>query len=70
MEVFESDTNFVFIRTEEYAEIFQYMLENGIAIRKFPGYLRITAGNPEENQAVLKVLEEFFKNKVQWYEVK
>lgn len=60
MEVFESDTNFVFIRTEKYAEIFQYMLENGIAIRKFPGYLRITAGNPGENQAVLKVLKEFF----------
>lgn len=60
MEVFESDTNFVFIRTKKYAEIFQYMLENGIAIRKFAGYLRITAGNPEENQAVLKVLEEFF----------
>ena len=60
MEVFESDTNFVFIRTERYLEIFQYMLEKGIAIRKFTGYLRITAGSREENRAVLNVLEEFF----------
>ena len=60
MEVFESDTNFVFIRTERYLVIFQYMLEKGIAIRKFTGYLRITAGSREENRAVLNVLEEFF----------
>ena len=60
MEVFESDTNFVFIRTGRYEEIFCYMLEKGIAIRKFMGYLRITAGTHEENRAVLRVLEEFF----------
>ena len=60
MEVFESDTNFVFIRTGKYAEIFQYMLEKGIAIRKFAGYLRITAGTREENRAVLDALQEFF----------
>ncbi len=60
IEVFESDTNFVFIRTGKYAEIFQYMLEKGIAIRKFAGYLRITAGTREENRAVLDVLKEFF----------
>ena len=60
MEVFESDTNFVFIRTGKYAEIFRYMLEKGIAIRKFAGYLRITAGTREENRAVLAALQEFF----------
>lgn len=60
MEVFESDTNFVFIRTGKYAEIFQYMLEKGIAIRKFAGYLRITAGTRAENRAVLDALQEFF----------
>lgn len=60
MEVFESDTNFVFIRTGKYAEIFRYMLEKGIAIRKFAGYLRITAGTREENRAVLDALQEFF----------
>ena len=60
MEVFESDTNFVFIRTGKYEEIFRYMLEKGIAIRKFAGYLRITAGTREENRAVLDALQEFF----------
>ena len=60
MEVFESDTNFVFIRTGKYAEIFRYMLEKGIAIRKFAGYLRITAGTRAENRAVLDALQEFF----------
>lgn len=60
MEVFESDTNFVFIRTGKYEEIFRYMLEKGIAIRKFAGYLRITAGTRAENRAVLDALQEFF----------
>lgn len=60
MEAFESDTNFVFIRTGRYEDIFRYMLEKGIAIRKFMGYLRITAGTHEENRTVLRVLEEFF----------
>ena len=60
MEVFESDTNFVFIRTGKYEEIFQYMLEKGVAIRKFTGYLRITAGTRAENRVVLDALQEFF----------
>ena len=35
------------------------MLENSIAIRKFNGYLRITAGSPEENAEVIAVLKKY-----------
>ena len=58
--VYEPCTNFVFIRTAEFQKIYEFLLENSIAIRKFPGHLRITAGTPEENNEVIKTLERYF----------
>ncbi len=58
--VWEPCTNFVFIKTDEFLKIYEFMLENSIAIRKFPGFLRITAGTREENAAVIKVLRRYF----------
>lgn len=60
IKVFESNTNFVFVETPAYEQIFRYLLDAGIAVRKFTGYLRITAGTHEENQALLKAMEGFF----------
>lgn len=59
--VYEPCTNFVFIKTGDYKEIYEYLLDNSIAIRKFNGFLRITAGTPEENAEVIEVLERYFK---------
>lgn len=59
--VYEPCTNFVFIKTDEFQKIYEYMLENSIAIRKFGGYLRITAGTSEENAEVIKSLERYFR---------
>ena len=56
--VYPSVTNFVLIRTPYASEIQDALKDRQIAIRKFPGYLRISAGSPEENQTVLDFLEE------------
>lgn len=53
-------SNFVFIRTDIGKEIFDYLLNNGVAIRFMGDYLRITAGTEEENTQVVKLLNEFF----------
>ena len=56
--MYPSVTNFVLIRTPYASEIQDALKERQIAIRKFPGYLRISAGSPEEDQTVLDCLSE------------
>ena len=58
--IYEPCTNFVFIKTDEFQKIYEFLLENSIAIRKFSGYLRITAGSEKENAAVIAALEKYF----------
>ncbi len=58
--VYEPCTNFVYIKTDEFQKIYEFLLENSIAIRKFSGYLRITAGSEKENAAVIAALEKYF----------
>lgn len=55
--VYDSKTNFVFIKTAKCDYISEKFLENSISIRKFDGFLRISAGNKAENKKVLEVLE-------------
>lgn len=55
--VYTPCTNFVYIKTRDFEKIFKYMLDNSIAIRKFNGYLRITAGSCQENKVLMEVLE-------------
>ncbi|MBQ2676406.1 MAG: histidinol-phosphate transaminase [Clostridia bacterium] len=54
--LYETCTNFVFIKTPRSDYVFEQLKSMGILIRKFNGYLRITAGTPEENMAVLRAL--------------
>lgn len=60
--IFETHTNFVFMRVKNAKEIFEKMKENSIIIRNMGDYLRITAGSTQENAKMLetfrKVLEE------------
>lgn len=58
--VYKPVTNFIFIKTSEFQKIYEFMLENSIAIRKFNGYIRITTGSPEENAEFIRVLERYF----------
>ena len=55
--IYPTKTNFIFIKTDKYEKIYNFMLENYIAIRKFNGYLRITAGTDEENRILMEVME-------------
>lgn len=59
----EGNTNFVFIKTRDAKDIFEYLLQNGIAVRLMGGYLRVTAGTQEENEAFLKTLRVYFTGK-------
>ena len=60
--VFETHTNFVFLKVKNAKQVFEKMKENSIIIRNMGDYLRITAGNTQENEKMLKtfkkVLEE------------
>jgi len=55
--VYESKTNFVFIKTKYYNEIFDRLLKESISIRKFDGFLRISAGNEYETEKLLEKLK-------------
>ena len=56
--VYDSVTNFVFIKTSLSKELYERLLERSIAIRFMGSYIRITAGSNEENEAVVKALDE------------
>lgn len=60
--VYDSVTNFVFIKTAYGKEIYEKLLDKSIAIRYMGSYLRITAGTEEENEAVVKALDEILDN--------
>ncbi|MDE6763611.1 MAG: histidinol-phosphate aminotransferase family protein, partial [Oscillospiraceae bacterium] len=56
--VYDSVTNFVFIKTSLSKELYERLLEKSIAIRFMGSYIRITAGTREENGEVVKALDE------------
>lgn len=53
IKIFETRTNFIFIKTDYANEIYDKLLLMSIAIRKMGGYLRISCGNTEENEKVI-----------------
>ena len=59
--VYDSVTNFVFIKTSLAKEIYEKLLERSIAIRYMGSYIRITAGSPEENAAVVSAIDEILE---------
>ena len=56
--VYDSVTNFIFIKTPAAKEIHSKLLEKSIAIRCMGAYIRISAGTKEENAAVIAALED------------
>lgn len=61
IKVYNSNTNFVFIKTQDATQIFEFLKTNGIIVRDMNGYLRITAGTQDENRKLLKQIENFYK---------
>ncbi|CAM5722667.1 Histidinol-phosphate aminotransferase OS=Streptomyces tendae OX=1932 GN=hisC PE=3 SV=1 [Streptomyces tendae] len=63
-EVTESDANFVqFGRFADAQEVWRKILDRGVLVRDngVPGWLRVTAGTPEENDAFLDAVREVKK---------
>lgn len=56
--IYESNNNFVMIKTDLANDIFEALKKRSIAIRNFGRFLRITAGYEEENRAVVEALRE------------
>ena len=59
--VYDSVTNFVFIKTSLAKEIYEKLLERSISIRYMGSYIRITAGTAEENTAVVSAIDEILE---------
>ncbi len=64
-DIFEPCTNFVLMRCDFAQLLFEYLLENGIAIRYFaPEYaVRITSGSANENTELLTYIERYILEK-------
>lgn len=64
-QMWKPTTNFVFVKPEspeKAKQIFQYLLENQVAIRCMGDYLRITAGSPEEIDIFIGLWRQWFQN--------
>ena len=64
-DIAEPCAKFDFVRTALAENIFNYLLDNGIAVRFFrsAGALRITTGSEEENTEVLRFIEKYIIEK-------
>ena len=64
LQTIPSVTNFVVVKTPFAEKLFRTLLEQSIAVRYFGkmSALRITAGTPAENAAVIKAITAFFEN--------
>ncbi len=59
--VYQSRTNFVFIKTDDATGVFEWLCDKGIAVRLIgTEYLRITAGKQYENKELLSAIEAYF----------
>ncbi|MDD4546631.1 MAG: aminotransferase class I/II-fold pyridoxal phosphate-dependent enzyme [Oscillospiraceae bacterium] len=62
--IYDSCTNFAFIKLNDAGEVFKNLAKNGIIVRNFGNdFLRITAGTQGENSELLRVLENHLKKK-------
>jgi len=65
LDIYPSDANFILVKTTDPKGIYNFLVERGIIVRDMSkidlceGSLRITVGTPEENDVLLKTLQEF-----------
>lgn len=59
-----SETNFVFIQTDDVMRLNDYLLRRGIIARPVPGGVRLTIGTADQNDVIIEVLERYFKEEV------
>lgn len=61
LNVYNSNTNFVFLKVKNGGKIFEELLNRGVAIRFMGEYLRISTGSEEENKALLENLRDILE---------
>ena len=54
-----SQTNFIFVKTNNSKALYDELLKVGCITRPFPNGVRITIGFPEQNKKMLEVLKDF-----------
>jgi len=65
LDIHPSDANFILVKTTDPKGIYNFLVERGIIVRDrskidlCEGSLRITVGTPDENDVLLKTLQEF-----------
>lgn len=64
MKVYDTCTNFVFVRFADAEKVHSILCESGIAVRLLGDYLRITCGNEYDNSEVLSGIGEYLKKEV------
>lgn len=60
--VYDTRTNFVYLEAPRSAEISSRLAQQGIAVRRMEGHLRVSTGLPEENAQFLAALREIFSS--------
>lgn len=74
LEFYPSQGNFLLIDFKtDGNEVFQYLLERGYIVRSgkalgFPTSVRVTVGSKEQNEGVMKVMEEYLTSKASYLE--
>lgn len=61
MTVYPSVVNFVFVKTEDAAAIWEYLKQQSIVVRLMGSYLRITAGTEYEVEQTVGAIKQFYK---------
>lgn len=64
VQVYESCTNFVLLKLSSAQQVYAALLQRGIAVRCMGSYLRITAGSPAENTALIAAIEDILRQVV------
>ncbi len=66
MKIYEPCANFVFLETDKADKIYEFMLENSVAVRYFKEAqaLRITTGSQEQNKEFLVLFEKYIMKKI------
>lgn len=60
LQITQGTTNFIYIKTCEAKEIYNYLLQNSVAIRYMGEYIRISTGTKEENAELISLLNKYF----------
>lgn len=55
-----SQTNFIFIKTDQPQDLFDTLIKHGVISRPMPIGVRVTIGTPEDNKKIDAALTEFF----------